>query len=94
MFPDLYDAASKGKAATMTCPAHIERGKAVRRALLSVARTAHAKRMPMPTYDRLGAALGVCKVQVWRHMATLIEAGDITIIRERHKRIWIEGVRQ
>lgn len=71
---------------------NIERGEAVRRALLAVARAAHAKDLPLPTYRRLAASLGLCSVQIHKHIQTLIGEGAITVSRVRYRRFRIESI--
>jgi hypothetical protein len=75
--------------------ANVQRGEAVRRAILAVARQAHAKGLPMPPRRRLVEVLGVCRAQVWRHWARLIDEGAIVLSdkRTRHSRIYIKEVR-
>lgn len=72
---------------------NIERGEAVRRALLAIARACHEQDVLIPHQRRLAAALGVNPLQVWVHMRRLVDAGEITITRERSRRIRVQAVR-
>lgn len=73
---------------------NIARGEAVRQALLAIARTCHDQGVLMPHRARLSAALGINPLQIWHHMRRLIITGEITITRERHRRIRVMEVRQ
>lgn len=73
---------------------NIERGEAVRRALLSVARACHEQGVLIPHQRRLAAAIGVNPLQIWHHMRRLIVGGAIIITRERNQRIRVMEVRQ
>lgn len=73
---------------------NIERGEAVRRALLAVARACHERDVLLPQRSRLAVALDVNPLQVWHHMRRLIVSGEIVISREQYRRIRIEGFRQ
>jgi hypothetical protein len=67
------------------------RGIAARRALLAIARECARRQAPLPTYDMLGAALGISHGQISRHMAVLMDGGTFTT-RRSNGRYFVEGV--
>lgn len=54
------------------------RGVAIRRSLVAVLRLCHAQNVRVPTYTRLGHALGISHSQVTRHMARLLDENVFT----------------
>lgn len=72
--------------------ANVARGEAIRSYLLDVARHCRDHGLLFPTRHQLADAIGICGEQARRHTAALVDAGEITIRRARHRRIRIEGV--
>lgn len=72
---------------------NIERGEAVRRALLAVARACYVRDVPLPAVSLISRTIGICPEQTRRHIGRLIEDGVITVRRTRHRRFRIESIR-
>lgn len=73
-------------------PHNVERGIRTRRALLAVARAAHAKGQLLPSYSTLGRAVGLSPAQITRHMAHLYDEGalQVSLVGRRFR---IESIR-
>jgi DNA-binding transcriptional ArsR family regulator len=71
---------------------NIERGARHRRALLAVARAAHAKGLLMPSYSSLGRAVGLSQAQISRHMNRLFDERALRVVLVG-RRFRIESVR-
>jgi len=71
---------------------NIERGEAVRRALLAVARVAHAQSVPLPTAETISSRIGICEEQCRRHFRRLIDDG-VVVTRRVGTRRHIEEIR-
>ena len=70
------------------CPRR--RGVSARRVLLSVARECERRRLPLPAYATLAAALGISPGQISRHMGVLMDAGSFTM-RRNGRRYFVES---
>jgi hypothetical protein len=87
--PIQHASAATVKAVQMT---NRQRGLAVRRALLAIARISLEKRVLLPRHATLGAAIGTDGSNIARHLVMLQSAGDVSLV-STGRRLYVVGVR-
>jgi len=72
---------------------NVERGRAVRRSLLAIAKLCIEQDKPLPTYAVLSGVVGCDRVRLWHHVRLLRTHGALTVRRGHGSRLHVQEVR-